>query len=83
MRAIDTALIGAITGTALVLSACATPERSTGDPLSGICQFEPCVCANEDAPFWQVPETAPIIWSQSRGAPACPRGFELKRSREE
>lgn len=66
-----------------ILGGCGSPSRESGDdPLAGACQFEPCVCADADAPVWQEPETAPIIWSRTSGAPACPLGYVLQRSDE-
>ena len=37
-----------------------------------------CVCAADDAAFWQEAETKPIVWLEN-GHASCPAGFGLKR----
>ena len=64
------------------VAGCAGPSLDRGDALAGACQFKPCVCADEAAPFWRVPETVEIIWSED-GRPSCPPGFALQRKQEE
>jgi hypothetical protein len=66
---------------ALGLAGCAGPALERGDALSGTCQFKPCVCADETAPFWRKPATADLLWSE-RGVPSCPPGFALQRTDE-
>lgn len=80
MRKTVAALAGAV---ALAHGCGGTPSLERDEALAGACQFRPCVCADADAPFWQVPETTPIIWSRTGGAPACPLGFVLRPSEEE
>ncbi|MCU0893766.1 MAG: hypothetical protein MUD06_05475 [Rhodospirillales bacterium] len=76
---------GAVTVAAAALTTlmvgCAGPSQDPGEALAGACQFKPCVCADEDAPFWRVPDTAEIIWNED-GRPSCPPGFALQRKAE-
>lgn len=71
----------AVTVTAVAVAGCAGPSLERGEALAGACQFKPCVCADEDAPFWRVPHTAEIIWNED-GRPSCPPGFALQRKEE-
>lgn len=73
----------AFCATLIAVTGCGTPSSAPGDPLAGTCQFKPCVCADASAPFWQEPETVPIIWSRTSGTPACPLGFVLQRTKPE
>lgn len=77
-RVVAIALLG---GAAALAGGCAGPSLERGDALAGACQFKACVCADENAPFWRVPEKAEIIWSE-RGRPSCPPGFALQRKEE-
>lgn len=74
MRAVLLAMVAVA-----ALAGCAGPALEREDALAGACQFKPCVCADEAAPFWQKPATAEIIWSE-RGVPSCPPGFVLRRA---
>lgn len=76
MVAMRALLLATVAATAL--SGCAGPSLEREDALEGACQFRPCVCADADAPFWRVPDTAEIIWNEN-GAPSCPSGFVLER----
>jgi hypothetical protein len=78
MRALWLAAVVAATAAA---SGCAGPKLEREDVLKGACQFRPCVCADADAPFWRVPDTAEIIWTED-GTPSCPAGFVLERKDE-
>lgn len=64
-----------------VAGGCAGPGLEREDALAGACQFRPCVCADDSAPFWRVPGTAELIWNED-GTPACPAGFVLQRKEE-
>lgn len=76
MRVLCLAMVAA-TG----LAGCAGPSLDRENALAGACQFKPCVCADDDAPVWQKPATAEIVWSD-RGVPSCPPGFVLQRVNE-
>jgi hypothetical protein len=58
----------------LVAAACGT--RAPKAPLAHVCQFCKCVCADEQALFWQLAETRPIVWL-ANGDASCPDGFRL------
>lgn len=77
MRAVRLAVAVAV----MAAAGCAGPSLERGEALAGACQFRPCVCADEDAPFWRVPDTAEIIWNED-GRPSCPPGFALQRTEE-
>jgi hypothetical protein len=79
---------GAVTAAVITVAAvmalvvgCAGPSLAPGEALAGACQFKPCVCADENAPFWRVPDTAEIVWGTD-GKPSCPPGFALRRQQE-
>lgn len=70
----------AVIAAAIALAGCSAPK--TGDSeasLPGACQFMECVCAANDAAFWQEAETRPIVWLDN-GQASCPAGFGLKRT---
>jgi hypothetical protein len=74
MRALLLAIVGAAAATG-----CGGPSLQRGEALAGACQFRPCTCADENAPFWRVRATAELIWGED-GAPSCPPGFVLQRA---
>jgi hypothetical protein len=76
-----TAVTAAVAALASLMGGCAGPSLDPGQALAGACQFKPCVCADEDAPFWQVPDTAEIVWGAD-GRPSCPPGFALQRKED-
>jgi hypothetical protein len=75
------AVVTGVAVMATLVAGCAGPSLDRADAMAGACQFKPCVCADESAPFWRVPETAEIIWSED-GSPSCPPGFALQRKQE-
>lgn len=62
-----------------ILSACAGMGSQAEPPLSHVCQFRECVCADANAMFWQIAETTPIQWREN-GDASCSPGYELKRA---
>jgi hypothetical protein len=76
-----TGAVTAVAAWATLVAGCAGPSLDRGEALAGACQFKPCVCADQDAPFWRVPDTAEIVWNED-GSPSCPPGFALQRQQE-
>lgn len=74
-------LVTALAVLGATMTGCGTPAPEHKDSLAGACQFKSCVCADANAPFWQRPQTAPIIWHEGTG-PTCPPGFALRRTEE-
>lgn len=75
MRVLRVMVLGLV---CLAASACtsAQPQR-----LEDTCQFQPCVCADERAAFWQLGDKKPLAWRQN-GEPYCPPGYGLKLTGE-
>lgn len=61
------------------IAGCSSPQIGDRDAsLPGACQFMNCVCAADDAAFWQEAETTPIVWLNN-GQASCSAGFGLRR----
>ncbi len=69
----------ALAAAVFAFGGCSSPRMGDRDAsLPGACQFMECVCAADDAAFWQEAETKPIVWLEN-GHASCPAGFGLKR----
>lgn len=74
----------AVNGLALLMVvACAsTPlsaDKRPRDPLAGICQFKPCVCAASSGSIFSPDRTSPVQFGE-RGDAMCPAGFTLRQT---